>query len=385
MPKRTVTEKMAEANRRNAQKSTGPRTPEGKERSSQNAFRHGLLARHIFHEKDPHESPDDFNTLLASLYDAHKPQGGAEVVLVQRIAVSYWRLCRAYRFEVRSIQDARDNCRPDPETGESPDPMHFVLPCFAEMDLLIRYEGLIDRTLNRCLAQLDRLQSRRQSRRQQQQEQDDDEAGDALFSRFLPDPMSFINNLQANLTNPNPPPPKPSAPNEAVPPASRPPSEISNLKSQIPDSPPPQSAIRNSQSAITKAPAPNEAVPPAPRPSSQMSNLKSPIPDPPPQSAIRNPKSAIQNPPAPNEAVPPASRPPSEISNLKSPIPDSPPQSAIRNPKSAITKAPAPNEAVPHASSKSEIPHPLGPQSPIRGSTGSPPRAESRGNPQPKS
>ena len=48
-----------EANRRNARKSTGPRTLVGKARSSKNAVRHGLLSRDVLL---PDEDPEQFDT-----------------------------------------------------------------------------------------------------------------------------------------------------------------------------------------------------------------------------------------------------------------------------------------------------------------------------------
>jgi hypothetical protein len=56
-----TTEKQNEANRINAQKSTGPRTDEGKQRSSQNALKHGLLAKRSV---IPGEDPAEFDALV---------------------------------------------------------------------------------------------------------------------------------------------------------------------------------------------------------------------------------------------------------------------------------------------------------------------------------
>ncbi|MHC4445109.1 MAG: hypothetical protein ACYTA5_21125 [Planctomycetota bacterium] len=54
MSNQQISEKQLQANRQNAKKSTGPKTPEGKARSSQNALKHGLLARQILiNDDDP--------------------------------------------------------------------------------------------------------------------------------------------------------------------------------------------------------------------------------------------------------------------------------------------------------------------------------------------
>ena len=68
----TTTKARLRANRKNARKSTGPKTPEGKARSSRNALKHGLLARHVIIDDDPNEDPAEFNRILEGLIaDAH--------------------------------------------------------------------------------------------------------------------------------------------------------------------------------------------------------------------------------------------------------------------------------------------------------------------------
>lgn len=82
-----VTEQQLEANRRNAAKSTGPRTAEGKHRSSRNALKHGLLAREVvILDGDGAETEADFDALLADLSDELRPRGVIEETLVERIA-----------------------------------------------------------------------------------------------------------------------------------------------------------------------------------------------------------------------------------------------------------------------------------------------------------
>src|SRR5437868_1263641 len=97
--RKTMTPQQIEANRRNAKKSTGPKTPEGKARSARNATTHGLTAQALILEKDENERIEDFIILHAEFETSIKPVGRLEQFLVQRIAVCHWRLNRAYRYE----------------------------------------------------------------------------------------------------------------------------------------------------------------------------------------------------------------------------------------------------------------------------------------------
>jgi hypothetical protein len=93
---RKPTEAQIDANRRNAQKSTGPRTPEGRAASSRNRLLHGLRAnKHILLDEDP----DEFLILLKDLHDRFRPVGDGEEELVMRIASGQWRLHRTLPME----------------------------------------------------------------------------------------------------------------------------------------------------------------------------------------------------------------------------------------------------------------------------------------------
>ncbi len=84
------------ANRRNAQKSTGPRTPEGKVHAQFNALRHGLYARDVVL---PCEDRDAYETLLYTLSKDLAPEGPVETRLVQRAGDLWWRLERTASIE----------------------------------------------------------------------------------------------------------------------------------------------------------------------------------------------------------------------------------------------------------------------------------------------
>jgi hypothetical protein len=85
-----------QANRLNAQKSTGPRTTEGKERASQNAVKHGLLAKEaVIQGEDPAEFEMYREGMLATL----APVGPVEAMLAERVVGLSWRLRRAERLQ----------------------------------------------------------------------------------------------------------------------------------------------------------------------------------------------------------------------------------------------------------------------------------------------
>ena len=80
------------ANRRNAAKSTGPVTPQGKERSRGNALRHGLTAETVIAPLEDAEDYQAFELAVTADYDA---QSAVERELVLRLASILWRLRRA--------------------------------------------------------------------------------------------------------------------------------------------------------------------------------------------------------------------------------------------------------------------------------------------------
>jgi hypothetical protein len=87
----------AEASRRNGARSRGPKTPEGKARSSQNALKHGLRAQK--HMLLPGESAAEYQRLEAALLEELAPEGALQTVLARRVVAAAWRLERVERIE----------------------------------------------------------------------------------------------------------------------------------------------------------------------------------------------------------------------------------------------------------------------------------------------
>jgi hypothetical protein len=88
--------KKAAANRRNAQKSSGPKTPEGKSISSKNSTTHGFNGQF---KVLPHEDQSAFDDLLRKYRAEFTPRNQHETFLVEQLAQSRWRLDRIRRFE----------------------------------------------------------------------------------------------------------------------------------------------------------------------------------------------------------------------------------------------------------------------------------------------
>lgn len=90
-----------ESNRRNAQRSTGPKTQSGKARSSQNAVRHGLTAETVI---GPLENPADYRAFEQAVTTAYDAETAVERELVLRLASLLWRLRRATSVEAGSFE-----------------------------------------------------------------------------------------------------------------------------------------------------------------------------------------------------------------------------------------------------------------------------------------
>jgi hypothetical protein len=91
--------KKLDANRRNALKSTGPLSEEGKKISSMNALRHGLLAREVVIKLGDHQEDErEFLEFLDSVWNRHQPVGAEEEFEVQTIAACYWWKARYARY-----------------------------------------------------------------------------------------------------------------------------------------------------------------------------------------------------------------------------------------------------------------------------------------------
>jgi hypothetical protein len=181
-----------EANRRNALKSTGPKSEEGKQASRCNALRHGLTAETIVGSLEDGEDYKAFEAAIIADYDA---QSAVERELVLQLASILWRLRRATTMETGLFEiqaDHMQNYRKNRELlSDSRDVIHTLfrradsdrnlkadntvefarcflrlanLPNFA-LDRLSRYEAMLWRRVGRILFALDALDRRKPQER----------------------------------------------------------------------------------------------------------------------------------------------------------------------------------------------------------------------------
>jgi hypothetical protein len=152
-----TSDKKAEANRRNALKSTGPKTPEGKAAVRLNAFRHGLRSEEILL---PGEDGEALRELDEYLRAELQPVGELENLLIDRVVAAYWRLRRVGKVEAGIFTSWS---MPDLKTGELG--LSFIRDAnnANAFSKLSRYEAGIERSLYKALHELQRLQAARRA------------------------------------------------------------------------------------------------------------------------------------------------------------------------------------------------------------------------------
>ena len=151
-----VSIKKIEANRQNAQKSSGPKTPQGKAKASQNAVTHGLTSqRPVLAIEDKDEFDAFANEILVWL----DPQNPIETLLARRVAILSWRMQRASVYETLVLDNLLNS-----NSGDEPDPdthLGQVLAAdFQNQQTLTKvqnYETKIERSMLRCLNTLKRI------------------------------------------------------------------------------------------------------------------------------------------------------------------------------------------------------------------------------------
>ena len=152
-----ATDAQLAANRRNALRSTGPTTAEGKEASRGNALRHGLRADTLV--LLPSEDAGEFAAFAAGMQRSLAPADECEEALVRRIVLVSWRLERLCRIEADLLAGEANLVAHDAGIAEPP---LGVWP--EEMAGLARYEAMLDRALERAMRLLEKRQGARRRR-----------------------------------------------------------------------------------------------------------------------------------------------------------------------------------------------------------------------------
>jgi hypothetical protein len=189
------------ANRRNAQKSTGPQTPQGKALASQNSLKHGLLARRNVITT---ESQEEFDLHRDTLLNELDPQTPMESMLADRIVSLSWRLKRADLIQNQTFDALHEEstAKPFPAltrllTPENQDPDlilgRIALKDFSNervLDRLLMYERRIEHSLFKTMQELQRLTLIRNMQPQQEQSTTNDD-----------EPPTMNNELQTIMQN----------------------------------------------------------------------------------------------------------------------------------------------------------------------------------------
>src|SRR5947208_10365630 len=161
-----ISEAQLKANQENAQKSTGPKTEEGKKRARINATRHGLTGQfHAF----SHEDKRAFDTFCHGLMADIKPETFRENVLAMSVAEDMWRLNRARAIENNLLAMAVQG--PIGEATDIDTPEGHAAVCYARVwladgrniQLLALYETRIRRNIEKNEKLLDQLQTVRKA------------------------------------------------------------------------------------------------------------------------------------------------------------------------------------------------------------------------------
>lgn len=162
-----------EANRQNAQRSSGPRSDAGKATAAMNAVKHGLTAKSILLRD---EDAAAYAALHAALLADLAPVGAWEKVLAERAIQAAWRLMRTGRAEAEMLETAMAShaqfamwaaCttltegRPRPAPSNAGAGLDKLISDHDKLGKLSRYETTLERALLRALHELQRLQAAR--------------------------------------------------------------------------------------------------------------------------------------------------------------------------------------------------------------------------------
>ena len=142
-PKPPISERKLAANRLNAQRSTGPKTPEGKQRSAKNSFKSGIFVRQLFLNTDSGRKEwEAYKGVAEDIYEHYQPQGIIEEMLADKVIAAAIRVARVLWFESEAF--ARTDAF-----------------CGSTVDKVLRYQTATDRQLTKVIELLEDVQRKR--------------------------------------------------------------------------------------------------------------------------------------------------------------------------------------------------------------------------------
>jgi len=160
-----ATESQINANRLNAQHSTGPSSPEGKLKSSHNALKTGLTGRTILL---PSDDVAAYQKIVAIANDQWRPESESEKLVVQSIADTQWRLLRIPTLESavwalgRAQHAAECATEPNPELRALMIDGLVLASKQKDFSNLTLQEGRLQRHLEKLIAQFKELRDERE-------------------------------------------------------------------------------------------------------------------------------------------------------------------------------------------------------------------------------
>lgn len=189
-----VSEKKLAANRRNAQKSTGPRTPSGKAIASMNAVKHGLCSSQplIIGENEA-----DFARFVDRWLDELHPSSARQETLAEQLILAAWQMRRVPGLRAGLISREM-SFNSDRNASHL---MAMTWEAYGALSKLDRHQAALERTYQRCLKELQQAQA---------EEGDEEEAVQNEPTEEAAGPRLEAQGIQNEPTPPIPAPPRPA-------------------------------------------------------------------------------------------------------------------------------------------------------------------------------
>ena len=225
MPKTTqpISSKRLAANRANAGRSTGPRTHQGKARSTQNSRKHGFAASKFCAVRL--EDFDEFAILHAKAIATYRPVNDQEQIAVERIAIAQQSLYRCAALEAGLTTSAMNETL-SPDANLLTDTMTHGIQVTADQNHALCFAMGFERLVRRSDAWKYFLRYSAQAERHHRRAIEEFERLKAQRSELPNEPTSDAELAEiASLAHPQPPPVEPIEPTEPTPPPPPPPDD----------------------------------------------------------------------------------------------------------------------------------------------------------------